>query len=379
VSVVPKSTSTGIPRRASVMIIASVLALSGCADAAGYRTADSAYVDHAAAYCRHPRRPIPTKLREWHPVEQAMGRIGMMTNGIVFRVPLPRRDLKVKAGGVDIQASLALNGDAAFSRYCDGTVLMGDLVVTDAEVTRATEELQRAGFMQTAIHKHLPESTPPIWWMHFMAKGDPVSLGRRLKTVIDVTGAPYIGNPTPPPGAHPLDLDQKAIDQALGRKGKADGRMYEYFLPRRETIVSGGHVLPPEIGVNTVVKFQGLGGGRAAVNGDLLTTAPEVNRVLAILVRSGIRPIEVHNHMLDDNPRIFFVHYWATGDAVTLARKLRPALDATNLKPQSAPDSSTSTHDQGGNDPGSSGSVGSSGSSSEGSEGSMGSMGSMGS
>jgi hypothetical protein len=289
------------------------------------------------AYCGHPRRPIPTRLSQWHSVEQATGRIGMMTNGIVFRIPLPRRDLKVKAAGVEIQASFALNGDAAFARYCDTTVLMGDLVVTNAELPRATEKLQEAGFMQTAIHKHLPQSTPSIWWMHFMAKGSPVSLGRRLKTVVDVTGTPYIGKPAAPPGSHPLDLDQPAIDQAMGRKGIADGRMYEFFIPRRETIVSDGHVLPPEIGVNTVVKIEGLGGGRAAINGDLLTTEPEVNRVLAILVRGGIRPVEVHNHMLDDNPRIFFVHYWATGDATTLAKKLRPALDATNLKPQQAP------------------------------------------
>ncbi|MBV9026698.1 MAG: DUF1259 domain-containing protein [Streptomycetaceae bacterium] len=379
-TVVPKSVSTGVPRRASVMIAASTLVLSGCAGAAGHRMADLADAEHAAASCGHPRQPIPTQLRDWHPVERAMGRIGMMTNGIVFRVPLPRRDLKVKADGVAIQASFALNGDAAFSRYCDGTMLMGDLVVTDAELPRATEELQEVGFTQTAIHKHLPQSTPSIWWMHFMAEGDPVSLGRRLKAVIDVTGTPYIGNPTPPPGAHPLDLNQKAIDQALGRKGKADGRMYEYFLPRSETVLSHGHVLPPEIGVNTVIKVQGLGGGRAAINGDLLTTAPEVNRVLALLVKNGIRPIEVHNHMLDDNPRIFFVHYWAIGDAVTLATKLRPALDATNLKPQTAPDSSNSAHDQGENGSGSSASASPSipaDSSDSDSGGSMGSMGSM--
>ncbi|MCQ4085036.1 DUF1259 domain-containing protein [Streptomyces sp. RB6PN25] len=332
------------------MIAAFALTLVGCVGAIGHRMGDSAYVGHdAAAYCSHPRRPIPTRLGEWQPVERAMGRIGMMTNGIVFRIPLPRRDLKVKAGGVEIQPSLALNGDAAFARYCDGVILMGDLVVTEPEIMPATRQLQEAGFTQTAIHKHLPQSTPSVWWMHFTAKGDPVSLARRLKSVVDVTGAPYIGKPTPPPGAHPLDLNQKAIDQAIGRKGIADGRMYEYFLPRRETIVADGHVLPPEIGVNTVIKIQGLGGGRAAINGDLLATAGEVNPVLAALVKGGIRPVEVHNHMLDESPRIFFIHYWAVGDATTLATKLRSALDVTNLKPQpapapaSAPDPSTTT------------------------------------
>ena len=183
-----KNVSTAAPRRACVMIAASVLAFSGCTGAAEHRMAVSAYAGHdASAYCGHPRRPIPTQLDEWRPVERAMGRIGMMTHGIVFRIALPRRDLKVKADGVNIQASLALNGDAAFSRYCDGTMLMGDLVVTDDELPRVTEKLQEAGFRQTAIHKHLPQSTPSIWWTHFMAMGDPVSLAQRLKAVVDVT------------------------------------------------------------------------------------------------------------------------------------------------------------------------------------------------
>ncbi|MFI6690063.1 DUF1259 domain-containing protein [Streptomyces sp. NPDC050485] len=323
---------TGAPSvlGALAALTASALALAGCGAAAGHR-ADG----HAGApghvHCPHLQRPIATADADWQPVAEALGRTGALRENVVFGISLPRRDLKVTSRGVDIGSSLALNGSADFARYCDGTMLMGDLVLTEDELPKATEALQEAGIEQTALHKHLPEQTPPIWWTHFQAMGDAVTLARKLKAVLEVSGDP-IAVPLPP-STRPIDLDTAEIDEALGRKGIAEGRTYKFFIGRAETVTSHGHVLPAPIGVDTVIKFQALGEKRAAVTGDIVMTAGEVQNVIRVLRRGGFELVELHNHMLDDQPRLFYVHYWGIGDGVQLARGLRPALDATNLAP----------------------------------------------
>jgi len=139
---------------------------------------------------------------------------------------------------------------------------------------------------------------------------------------------------TPPPVAAPpgtVDLDTAGIDAALAGKGVVDGGVYKFTFNRRETISEHGHVIPPGLGVTTALNFQPLGGGQAAINGDFAMTGGEVQHVLAALRRGGITVVSLHNHALDDNPRLFYTHFWATGDAVTLAKALRAALDQTRI------------------------------------------------
>ncbi|GAA2453706.1 DUF1259 domain-containing protein [Streptomyces mauvecolor] len=325
---------TGAPSLLGAMaaLTASALALAGCGAPVGHRTGGS-HVGAPGGGARCPRlqRPIPTTDADWQPVAKALGRTGALREKVVFGISLPRRDLKVTSRGVEIGASLALNGSADFARYCDGTMLMGDLVLTEDELPRATEALQEAGIEQTALHKHLPDQSPPIWWTHFHAMGDPLTLARKLKTVLEVSGDP-IAVPAPPK-TEPIDLDTDGIDETLGRKGIAEGRTYKFFLGRAETVTSHGHVLPAPIGVDTVIKFQALGDEQAAVTGDVVMTAHEVQNVIQALQKGGFEIVELHNHMLDDQPRLFYVHYWGVGDGVELAEGLRPALDATNLAP----------------------------------------------
>ena len=159
--------------------------------------------------------------------------------------------------------------------------------------------------------------------------GDAVTLARKLKKVLEVSGDPVAVSP--PPSTKPIDLDTTGINKALGCKGIAEGRTYKFFLGRGETVTSHGHVLPAPIGVDTVIKFQALGDEQAAVTGDIVMTAREVQKVIRILHRGGFEIVELHNHMLDDEPRLFYVHYWGVGDGAELARGLRPALNATNL------------------------------------------------
>jgi hypothetical protein len=279
-----------------------------------------------------PQQPGATTEADWSGVAQALGRPGKLTD-TVYRVALPRSDLSVVSRGVSIKPGLALGGYAVFTRYPDTTMLMGDLVVTEAELPRVTDALLANRIDVTGLHKHLLDQSPAIWWMHIHGMGDPVQLAKGVRVALDVTATPPVA---PSPGPQPtLDLDTAGIDAALGRKGTADGGVYKVSIPRGDTIVQDGHVLPAGLGLTTAVNFQPAGGGKAAINGDFAMTGNEVQKVIAALRQGGIEIVEVHNHSLAEQPRLFYMHFWAVNDAVALARALRPALDATNLKPAS--------------------------------------------
>ncbi len=273
-------------------------------------------------------RPVVTTDADWAPVVAAIGRTGKLSaDGLSYRVGFPRRDLTVASYGVTIAPSFALGGYAAFARYPDGhAMLMGDLVVTEAEAPAVTDALQAGGLTQSAIHKHLLAESPPLWWMHIGGIGDPAALARAVKAAVDATATPP---PVPPSPPGTVDLDTAGIDAALGGKGTVDGGVYKFTFARRETISEDRHVIPPGLGVTTALNFQPLGGGRAAINGDFAMTAGEVQHVITALRHGGITIVSLHNHALDDHPRLFYTHFWATGDGVTLARALRAALDQT--------------------------------------------------
>ncbi|HEY2766025.1 MAG TPA: DUF1259 domain-containing protein [Pseudonocardiaceae bacterium] len=234
---------------------------------------------------------------------------------------------------VAIKPGLSLGGYAAFAKYPNGVMLMGDLVVTEAELAKVTDALQAHGIAQTALHKHLLEQTPSVWWTHIHAMGDPAQLAQGLRAALDATAIPPAA--APPAQQPPIDLDTAAIDTALGRKGTADNGIYKFTLARQDTITDDGLVVPPTFGVTTGINFQPVGGGKAAINGDFVMTAPEVQKMIQALRAGPITIVEVHNHSLTDQPRLFYAHFWAVDNAVTLAKALRPALNATNLKPAS--------------------------------------------
>lgn len=277
-------------------------------------------------------KPVATTDADWKPVTDTLGRTGKFGDGnTVYRIPLVRSDLHVQSQGVDIKPGLSLGGYAAFGKYDDGTMVMGDLVVTEEELPKVTDALHANGIQQTALHKHLLEQSPQIWWTHIEGMGDPAQLAKGLKAVLDATAIA----PAAAPAAQqpPVDIDTAGVEAALGRKGTADGGLFKYNLARAETISNDGHVLPPTFGVTTVINFQPTGDGKAAINGDFALTATEANKVIDALRKGGIEVVELHNHMLADDPHLFYLHYWAVNDAVTLAKALRPALDATNLAP----------------------------------------------
>ena len=314
------------PLRSATLLAAALLAvaLAGCGN--------SNDTSHTGTHGEGTHRPVTTSDADWTSVTDALGRTGKFgDSNTVYRIPLVRSDLQVVTVGVPIKPGLSLGGYVAFAKYDDATMVMGDLVVTEAELPKVTDALQSHGIEQTALHKHLLEQSPQVWWTHVHAMGDPAKLAAGIKAALDATAiAPAAA---PPAQQQPVDLDTAGIDAALGRKGNPDGGPYKFNLARQDTIVDGGHLVPPTFGVTTTVNFQPLGEGKAAINGDIVMTGPEVQKVIQALRAGNISLVTVHNHSLTDEPRLFYLHYWAVDDAVTLAKAMRAALDATNLQP----------------------------------------------
>lgn len=287
---------------------------------------------------------------DWKAVDAALGRTGQMQPGEVYKFAMPRKDLTVKKDGVTILPGLALGSWAAFKKMGNETMLMGDLVLTEDEIEPVMLKLQQVGIEQTSIHNHLLGEAPHIIYMHVGGHGDAVTLARNLAQAIALTKTPggpatpktsNVAEAPPPTTAAPsavpqaIDLDTKAVEAALGYAGKVNGGILQFGVPRVETIKDSGMVVPPAMGVATAINFQPTSGGKAAISGDFVLLAPEVNPVLRALRENGIEVEAMHNHMLMDEPHLYFMHFWANADAPKLARGLRAALDHTNsVKPK---------------------------------------------
>ncbi|MFB7671505.1 DUF1259 domain-containing protein [Kitasatospora purpeofusca] len=277
---------------------------------------------------RQPVLPVPTREADWGAVAEILGRAGTMSDGSVYRVRFARQDLPVTTYGV----TLFVGSYAAFTRYDDGrTVVMGSLALTEAELQHAADALHARGLDLTSVHKHLPAHEPAMWWAHFHGHAeDPLPLAHGVAAALAVTSTPT----APPPASQPpLDLDTPAVEEALNAKGVNDSGVLRFTFARRETVTDHGRVLPPAAGATTLISFYPVGGRRAAVNGDFAMTAGEVRDVLTALRRGGIDLVELHNHGLTEEPRLFYAHFWAIGDGTALARALRAALDATDSAP----------------------------------------------
>jgi hypothetical protein len=267
---------------------------------------------------------------DWKAVEQALGRSGQLQGDGAYKFGLPRGDLKVTVDGVQVKPTLALGSWIAFSSPGQDAMVMGDLVLAEDEVSPVMLALQENGLQITALHNHVLHETPRVMYMHIAGHGDAVKLAGSVKQVIALTKTPA---PAQPPSTPPaLDLDTAAIDQTLGAKGKVNGGVYQVGVPRAEKITEAGMSIPGSMGLATALNFQPTGGGKVAITGDFVLLGSEVNPVMKALRQNGIQVTAVHSHMLQEEPRLFFMHFWANDDAVKLAKGLRAALDQTNSK-----------------------------------------------
>lgn len=268
---------------------------------------------------------------DWKPVELALGKAGAIQPGDVYKVGLPRTDLQVKVDGVQVKATLALGSWVAFKKMGDMTMVMGDLVLTEDEVTPVLSKLQEGGVEQTALHNHVLHESPRVMYMHIHAMGDAVKIARTIHDALALTRTPFAAPATAAPNQD-IGIDTKQIDQIMGASGKANGGVYQFSIARAEKITDGGMEVPPSMGVAHAINFQPTGGGKAAITGDFVLIGSEVNPVIQALRQNGIAVTAVHSHMLTEDPRLFFMHFWANDDALKLARGLRTALDKTNSK-----------------------------------------------
>jgi hypothetical protein len=265
---------------------------------------------------------------EWKSVEAALGRKGSMQPGNVFKFGMPRSDLKVTVEGTPVKPGFALGSWAAFKKSGNDAIVMGDLVLLGSEVEPVMMRLEQLGIEVTAVHNHLLGESPRVVYMHIAGHGDAVKLASALKSALALTKMPTASS-VPPGAQQKLGVDTAEIDRVLGHKGKDNGGIYQVSVPRAETITDMGTEIPPSMGTATSINFQPTGEGRAAITGDFVLIGSEVNPVIRALRDHGIQVTAVHSHMLTENPRLFFMHYWANDNAVRLAKGLRAALDKT--------------------------------------------------
>ncbi len=292
-----------------------------------------------AAQSSPPAAPAQATNDRWALVDKSLGRPGTTQPDGVRRYGFPRSDLNVQLDGVTIKPALALGSWTAFHPMGDKVMVMGDLVLTHDEVNPVMSRLLASGFTITALHNHLLRSAPATMYMHISGHGDPVKLATALRAALAASRTPMAtpSQDSQPPSAGagsspPIALDTAALDRLMAGKGKPNGGVYQFSFPRAERLTDGGMPTPASMGTATAINFQPTGSGKAAITGDFVLTAAEVDPVLRALRQNGIEVTALHNHMLDDQPRLFFMHFWANDDAAKLARGLRAALDKTNVQ-----------------------------------------------
>lgn len=266
---------------------------------------------------------------DWQKVDETLGRKPAVSDD-VHRYSFPRTDLAVTLDGVPIKPALALGGWIAFKPAHGGAMVMGDLVLLDTEINPVMAKMIASGLEITAVHNHLLRATPATFYMHVAGHGEPVRLASDIHDALAESKTPLVV-PAPTGPSPAVDLDTAKLDQIIGVKGQANGGVYQYSVKRRDAITQDGTPLTPvgAMGVAIGINFQPTGAGKAAITGDFVLTGDEVNPVILALRAHGIEVTALHSHMLDEQPRLFFMHFWANDDAVKLAEGLRAALDKT--------------------------------------------------
>jgi len=267
---------------------------------------------------------------DWKRVDAALGKTAAVS-GEVHRYGIPRSDLHVTLDGVAIKPALALGGWVAFAPVHGEAMVMGDLVLLESEITPVMTKLLDGGLDITAVHNHILRASPATFYMHVGGHGDAEKMAAVIRSALSASNTPF-DPPTTTAGPAPaVDLDSAKLDQILGVKGTATGGVYQFAVPRREPATESGMQVNTPLGGANAINFQPSGNGKAAITGDFLVTGDEVNPVIRALRAGDIEVTAIHSHMLDEQPRMFFIHFWANDDALKLARNVRTALETTAI------------------------------------------------
>ena len=264
------------------------------------------------------------------PIDEALGRSGQKT-GDVYKVSFPRSDLHVSVHGVAVKPGLALGSWAAFLGTDDNAMVMGDLVLLEGELNPVIEKLRSSGFDISAVHNHLMEESPKVLYAHYMGHGPAVQLATSLRAALAVSKTPLEKPAAAAEEAAPPAW-VKAVEDAVGRKGTFKGGVLSYGVARSDTITMGGKTIPPAAGVAEAINFQAADSGNVATTGDFVLTAEEVNPVISELQGHQISVTALHSHMLTEQPRLFFMHFWSVGSPETVGGGIKAALGRVAVK-----------------------------------------------
>jgi biotin operon repressor len=267
---------------------------------------------------------------DWSKVDQALGRKGADQPGGVHKFSFPRSDLNVVVDGVELKPALALGSWVAFQPAGSDAMCMGDLVLTETEISAVMKRLVDDGIEISAVHNHLLRTSQPVVYMHIAGHGEPAKLADTIHAALALSKTPLTQAP-PAPAASPA-FDTASLDAALGFKGTVNGEVYQFSIPRAEAISEGGMSIPPSMGTAIGINFQATSAGKVATTGDFVLLGKEVNPVVKALRDHGIEVTALHSHMIDDSPHLYFMHFWANDEVKKVAQGLRAALDLANIK-----------------------------------------------
>ena len=267
---------------------------------------------------------------DWKKVDAALGKTAAVS-GEVHRYGIPRSDLHVTLDGVAIKPALALGGWVAFAPMHGEAMVMGDLVLLESEITPVMTKLLDGGLDITAIHNHILRASPATFYMHVGGHGEPEKMAAVIRSALSASKTPFDPPATTAGPAPAIDLDTAKLDQIMGVKGTATGGVYQFGVPRRDPAMESGTRVNTPLGGANAINFQPTGNGKAAITGDFLVTGNEVNPLIRALRAGDIEVTAIHSHMLDEQPRMFFIHFWANDDALKLARSVRTALETTAI------------------------------------------------
>lgn len=263
---------------------------------------------------------------DWTELDKVFGKKGNL-NGDIYKITFPRNDLNVVYDNKKIEPALAFTSWIAFMDMSSMTMMMGDLVLQDNEVPSVEKKLASDGILITAIHNHLSGESPDIKYIHYSAMGDAVTLAKEIKEVLSLTSTPMEAQKT---ATEPSDIDWSKVENILGFKGNKNGKIIQFGIPRNDKIREMGIEIPPYMGMATTINMQMSDANNAFATGDFVLIDAEVNPVIKELTDNGITVTALHNHMLDENPRIFFMHYWGYDTPEKIASGLKKALEKTN-------------------------------------------------
>jgi Domain of Unknown Function (DUF1259) len=284
---------------------------------------------HAQQTKKQDHKPAQSRQENWKQIDDLLGRRGEQESPGVWKYSLTRDDLHVTVNGQEIKPELALDGWITFQQTAGKARMMGELVLTPAEIDAVIGTLQDGGIQQMALHNHLAGESPQVMYLHIRAQGDATAIAQTLKSALAHTRTP----------AHEEEskekvegIDAEQIHRIIGGDQETGGGVLELEVKRRDKVTEGALPIPPAMEVSSEAKFQPLGNGQAVIYGELILLASEVNPVLKTLRQNGIPVMALHNHMLAEQPRVFFIHCLAKGDAIKLAHVIRAALDKTNAE-----------------------------------------------